>query len=100
MTNNQDPQDDQLTKDIYAAMQIPYLSERHDAIKAIIDRTVAERVLAMNNKVDRLEVIDGTGRAYVKGSIYGSPIKLELSYQDNGRTLKVFVSAAVQEGEK
>lgn len=43
-------------------------------------------------KVDRFEVIDDTGRAYVKGSIYGSPVKLELSYQDGNRTLKVFVS--------
>lgn len=50
----------------------------------------------MNNdvdlsKVDRFEVIDETGRAYVKGSIYGSPVKVELSVQDDGRTLKVFV---------
>lgn len=42
-------------------------------------------------KVDRLEVIDGTGRAYVKGSIYGSPVEIMLSLQDDGRTLKVFV---------
>lgn len=41
--------------------------------------------------VDRLEVIDETGRAYVRGSIYGIPVKIELSYQDNGKTLKVFV---------
>ena len=42
-------------------------------------------------KVDRLEVIDKTGRAYVKGSIYGTPVKVGLSYQDEGKTLKVFV---------
>lgn len=42
--------------------------------------------------VDRFEVIDDTGRAYVKGSIYGTPVKVELSYQDDDRTLKVFVS--------
>lgn len=41
--------------------------------------------------IDRLEVIDDTGRAYVRGSIYGTPIKIELSVQDDGRTLKVFV---------
>jgi len=50
----------------------------------------------MNNidteKIDRLEVIDETGRAYVKGSIYGSPVSVELSVQDDGRTLKVFVT--------
>lgn len=42
-------------------------------------------------KVDRLEVIDETGRAYVKGSIYKSPVSVDLSYQDDGKTLKVFV---------
>lgn len=37
-------------------------------------------------KVTRLEVIDHTGRAYViKNS------EVELSYQDNARTLKIFV---------
>lgn len=41
--------------------------------------------------VDRVEVIDGTGRAYVKGSVYGTPVKVGLSYQDEGKTLKVFV---------
>ena len=43
------------------------------------------------DKVDRFEVVDETGRAYVKGSIYGTPVKVELSYQDDDRTLKVFV---------
>lgn len=42
-------------------------------------------------KVSRLEVIDEAGRAYVKGLIYGTPVKVELSVQDNGRTLKIFV---------
>lgn len=50
-----------------------------------------------NTKVDRLEVIDDTGRAYVKGSIYGTPVSIELSYQDDGRTLKVFVSKRTEE---
>lgn len=37
-------------------------------------------------KVTRLEVIDQTGRAYViKNS------EVELSYQDDARTLKIFV---------
>lgn len=43
------------------------------------------------SKVDRFEVIDDEGRAYVKGSIYGTPVRVELSLQDDGRTLKVFV---------
>lgn len=42
--------------------------------------------------VDRFEVIDNDGRSYVKGSIYGTPVSIELSYQDDGKTLKVFVT--------
>lgn len=38
------------------------------------------------NKVTRFEVIDETGRIYVNNSC-----KIELSYQDDDRTLKVFV---------
>lgn len=36
--NNQDRllSDEELTKAIYEAMQVPYLSERHDAIKKLI----------------------------------------------------------------
>lgn len=45
--------------------------------------------------VDHFEVIDETRRAYVKGSIYGSPVKVELSYQNDGKTLKAFVTAAL-----
>lgn len=45
-------------------------------------------------KVNRLEVIDETGRAYVKGLIYGTPVKVQLSVQDDGRTLKIFVEPA------
>lgn len=43
------------------------------------------------SEVDRIEVIDDSGRAYVNGSIYGTPVKIELSLQDDGKTLKVFV---------
>ena len=42
--------------------------------------------------IDRVEVVDQEGRQYVKGSIYGTPVKVELSIQDGGRTLKVFVT--------
>lgn len=44
------------------------------------------------SKREWFEVIDDEGRAYVKGSIYGSPVKIELSLQDDDRTLKVFVT--------
>lgn len=43
------------------------------------------------SKVDRFEVIDERGRAYVKGSIYGSPVSVRLVLQDDGKTLKLFV---------
>lgn len=39
------------------------------------------------NEVNRLEVIDNTGRVLVK---YGVNVKLD--YQDNGQTLKLFLS--------
>ena len=39
-----------------------------------------------DSDVARFEVIDGDGRAY---TVYGASI--ELSYQDDGRTLKAFV---------
>lgn len=45
----------------------------------------------VNEAIDRIEVIDETGRAYVRGSIYGTPVSIKLDYQDNGKTLKIFV---------
>lgn len=44
------------------------------------------------SQVNRIEVIDETGRAYIKGELYGTPVKVELSLQDEGRTLKIFVT--------
>ena len=44
--------------------------------------------MADNSKVTRFEVIDEKGRAYTKHNC-----KIELSYQDDGRTLKVFVNS-------
>jgi hypothetical protein len=49
------------------------------------------------SKVNRIEVIDETGRAYVKGSIYGSPVSVKLSFQDDDRTLKIFVKEKTDE---
>jgi hypothetical protein len=57
----------------------------------------------MNNstdKVTRVEVIDQDGRSYVN---WDDNNKVELSFQDDGRTLKVFISnreKALQELEK
>ena len=44
-----------------------------------------------SKNTSRVEVIDHSGRVYVEGSIYGTPVFPELSIQDNGRTLKIFV---------
>lgn len=44
-----------------------------------------------NEKVTRLEVIDGDGRSYTNWKVES----LEFSYQDDGRTLKIFVREKV-----
>lgn len=54
--------------------------------------TSTNKPITDTSKVNRLEVIDSTGRAYVKGTIYGTPVSIELSLQDDGQTLKVFVT--------
>ena len=41
------------------------------------------------DKVTRVEVIDQEGRSYVN---WDDNNKVELSFQDDGRTLKVFIS--------
>lgn len=46
---------------------------------------------SLTKKVNRLEIIDESGRIYVRGAMYGTPSEIKLSYQDDGRTLKVFV---------
>jgi len=47
------------------------------------------------SKVTRFEVIDENGRVYVKNSLYNC--HLELSYQDDGKTLKVFIKSNKQD---
>jgi len=54
----------------------------------------------IEQRLDRIEVIDETGRVYVRGAIYGTPVDIELSYQDDGRTLKVFVTPKEDNHEK
>lgn len=41
--------------------------------------------------VTRFEVIDETGRVYVRDPRGRGAVHIALSYQDDGRTLKVFV---------
>jgi len=48
--------------------------------------TQCQQDMADNSKVTRFEVIDEYGRVYQKWNC-----KVELSYQDDGRTLKVFI---------
>jgi len=48
--------------------------------------------MADNSKVTRFEVIDEYGRAYSDHYC-----KVELSYQDDGRTLKVFIKSNKQD---
>ena len=45
-----------------------------------------ERKPKVTPRIARFEVIDATGRAYI-----AKDCKIDLSYQDDGRTLKVFV---------
>lgn len=45
----------------------------------------------MSQKVTRFEVIDDTGRAYVREGV-----SVLVAYQDDGKTLKVFVGKAAQ----
>ena len=48
----------------------------------------AEEALEQPAQVTRLEVIDNNGRSYVNWGVD----KLEFSYQDDGRTLKIFTN--------
>jgi len=43
--------------------------------------------ISVVSAVNRIEIIDDSGRAYVKWGV-----DVELSYQDDGRTFKVFVT--------
>lgn len=42
-----------------------------------------------NNQLNRVEIIDKKGRSYVN---WNKNNKIELSYQDLGRTLKIFIN--------
>lgn len=80
------------------AIHLVNQTANYKRMKTALTQLLNSEVEKAVKKVNRFEVIDETGRAYVKGSIYGSPVKVELSYQDDGRTLKVFV-AQLNQGE-
>lgn len=48
--------------------------------------------MVKQEKVTRVEVIDEKGRAYVRHDI----AVVELHYQDDGKTLKIFVSGNIK----
>jgi hypothetical protein len=50
--------------------------------------TQCQQDMAKDQTVTRFEVIDENGRAYTRPYC-----KVELSYQDDGRTLKVFINS-------
>lgn len=56
------------------------------SIKNIIDLLPLEIIL---ENVNRVEVIDQKGRSYVN---WNDNNKIEISFQDDGKTLKVFIS--------
>ncbi len=84
-------------EDEKAALMTMVLEHRRNLFKALILAKFKENNMRKLILVDRLEVVDETGRAYVKGSIYGSPVRVELSLQDDDRTLKVFVEALTKQ---
>ena len=67
-----------------------FFSEGYD-----LGYTQCQKDMADTSKVTRFEVIDENGRVYVKNSLYNC--HLELSYQDDGRTLKVFIKPNKQD---
>jgi hypothetical protein len=66
---------------------LSFIVEKHIYCAKIAKSSFPEKaVTVILDQVTRFEVIDETGRAYVK---YDN--SFELSYQDDGKTLKVFV---------
>lgn len=90
-----------ISKEEYTVGTMPYGELQCNLCGAIFDKLAEHECTAYSqaqlNKVDRFEVIDETGRVYVKGSIYGSPVSIKLSLQDDNRTLKVFVTSKESE---
>ena len=59
-------QDKELTKAIYEAMQVPYLSERHDAIKKLI---IADRKrVALEARINEIGIMQHQARVNLKTS--------------------------------
>lgn len=67
--------------------------EKYDGI--IQGYNQCQQDMSKDQTLTRFEVIDENGRVYVKNSLYNC--QLELSYQDDGRTLKVFIKPNKQD---
>lgn len=65
-----------------------YLLSLHAAPRVPDTPQGCETQRITNDRLTRLEVIDETGRAYTRHNV-----SMTLSYQDDGRTLKVFIPA-------
>ena len=83
---------------IKAQLEILQSFRRNDfKLDSVYDAAVIKRIQELNQKLEqtptlsRLEIIDETGRAYARGTIYGESVSLYMNYQDDGRTLKIFV---------
>lgn len=82
-------------KEIYSGLR-KTLSQKHwkdarvtqvlELLDAALSLDNISNEISTENKISRVEVIDSTGRAYVKWNV-----KVEQNIQDDGRTLKIFV---------
>ena len=58
-------------------------------VRGVYNYQMINSSVSMPDKVTRVEVIDQDGRSYVN---WDESNKVELSFQDDGRTLKVFIN--------
>ena len=66
--------DEELTKAIYEAMQVPYLSERHDAIKELIN---TQKRLYAESELEKFKANNHIGYAYGVGEVTENYIVLD-----------------------
>lgn len=78
--------------DIEECKNIESLRAEAHKMEAVIQSLLESNVETRIKKVNRLEVIDEDGRSYSKWGIK----HIELSFQDCGNTLKLFVSESDQ----
>jgi hypothetical protein len=76
--------------EVYAAKKaLSIIQALQNKNKELEEQQEAETMYyeSKNENLTRLEVIDESGRVYINNKC-----KMELSYQDEGRTLKIFVN--------